>query len=419
MITNDRQFRITKSQADKFREALRTFDEIDMVRRGIDPAIATAHRQSLSEQLLELEEQLRRYETLQAAASATLPASRIEEIGRALIEARVALALSQKQMAELLGMREQQIQRYEQEKYVSASLAKLGVVAAALKIDFEAVLRVSKLAANTASVSAQAVKLPVREMAKRGWLDELRDVFGSDSDVALAEKFVDKAKQVGSFASLHRKKIRVGGKFNPMALVAWKARTLQLALDSSKATPRYSGVDAGVVQEIVQLSTKADGPVRAIEALRNIGVIVVAEPHLPSTHLDGAAMLLKSETPVIGLTLRHDRLDNFWFVLMHELGHVACHWSKGLNDGFFDDESVETDDALEIEADSFARNALIPDEIWASSFVRYTRSTDKVRQFARGLKISPAIVAGRIRRERGWTVFNDLIGANQVRRMFY
>lgn len=51
--------------------------------------------------------------------------------------------------------------------------------------------------------------------------------------------------------------------------------------------------------------------------------LVCLEP-LPRTHLDGAALQLADGTPVIGLTLRYDRVDNFWFCLLHELAHALC-----------------------------------------------------------------------------------------------
>src|SRR3546814_16369432 len=70
-------------------------------------------------------------------------------------------------------------------------------------------------------------------------------------------------------------------------------------------------------------------------------------------------MLLDGKDAIIALTLRHDRLDNFWFVLFHELGHIVRHRNRGLEDGFFDEESAAAKIAVEEEADDFARKALI------------------------------------------------------------
>ena len=66
------------------------------------------------------------------------------------------------------------------------------------------------------------------------------------------------------------------------------------------------------------------------------GIPLVVEPHLPKTRLDGAAMLSSKGRPVIGLTIRHDRIDNFWFTLVHELIHVQEHLTTD-SETFIDD----------------------------------------------------------------------------------
>jgi HTH-type transcriptional regulator / antitoxin HigA len=62
---------------------------------------------------------------------------------------------------------------------------------------------------------------------------------------------------------------------------------------------------------------------RATEFLAKHGVHLVCLEHLPRTYLDSAALQLPDSTPVVGLRLRYDRLDNFWFCLPHELAHIG------------------------------------------------------------------------------------------------
>ena len=69
-------------------------------------------------------------------------------------------------------------------------------------------------------------------------------------------------------------------------------------------------------------------PKRAQKFLAKHGIILIVAPHLANTYLDGAAMLMKDGTPVVRMTVRYDRLDNFWFCLLHELTHVARHLSE-------------------------------------------------------------------------------------------
>jgi HTH-type transcriptional regulator/antitoxin HigA len=219
----------------------------------------------------------------------------------------------------------------------------------------------------------------------------------------------------------------VGSKADPFALLAWQCRVLLVAKSNAFRTPyKASALSDDWFAELVHLSRFADGPLRAQLHLREAGIPLVIEPHLSSTHLDGAA-LLSERGPVIGLTLRHDRLDNFWFVLLHELIHVKKHLRKGSLEDIFDEDVVPNDierldmaaNEIEREADSLAVQALIADEVWETALPRFVRSEEAIRDFAAQLKISPAIVAGRIRREAdNYTLLNDLIGHSAVRKLF-
>ena len=122
---------------------------------------------------------------------------------------------------------------------------------------------------------------------------------------------------------------------------------------------------------------------------------------------------------MIGLTLLRDSIDNFWFTLLHELGHVFLHYRSGLNSGFFDDAEARNVDELEEQADRFARNLIVSDEAWRKSPARIAKSPAIVESVARKLGISPAILFGRIRMERGrYDLFSNKIGRGTVRRQF-
>ena len=129
-----------------------------------------------------------------------------------------------------------------------------------------------------------------------------------------------------------------------------------------RPTPTISRgtVTAQFMREVAQLSIYEDGPRRARACLADHGIVLVVERHLPRTHLDGAALRLADGRPVIGLTLRFDRIDNFWFSLMHELAHVGLHLDQGQDEPFIDDLSLKDADPLEAEADQHAQDALIP-----------------------------------------------------------
>jgi HTH-type transcriptional regulator/antitoxin HigA len=173
------------------------------------------------------------------------------------------------------------------------------------------------------------------------------------------------------------------------------------------------------MHELVHLSILNDGPRQACEYLQTVGISVIVEPHLPETFLDGAAILLEPNRPVIGLTLRHDRLDNFWFVLLHELIHVSKHLTTEFT-AFYDDLDIDdTSNPQEQEADELAGEILIPDHEWSNSPAKNLRTSEAVEHLARRLRIHPAIVAGKIRHYyKSYRVLNRLVGQGEVRRLF-
>lgn len=418
MITTDRQYTVTKQRAEEFRTAIREFKELDLVKAGIDPIIVSAQRASLVEQLHELEQEIEQYETLKSGEQTTLLADDVADLGRKLIEGRIAQGLSQKALAERLGMKEQQVQRYEQERYKTASLSRISEVARALGLTLQAELAIgarSTREAQSFATNFDPKKLPLKVMRDRKWFDLFDDLpRGEDLEKAMA--FVLPALNGPHVHAMHRQVVRTGSKVDDYALLAWKACILHKARKIAKPLNQYPTLDAGFIHDLVSLSRdERNGPVLAVQRLRDRGIPVVFERHLQGTHLDGAAMLLDSNTPVIGMTLRHNRFDNFWFVLLHEIGHIVLHRDQGLLDGFFDDEAATPKERVEQEADDYSQNAMLSMEIWMNSFVRYSRSREDIREFARKHRISPAIVAGRIRRERkDYTIFSDLVGQGKL-----
>ncbi len=134
--------------------------------------------------------------------------------------------------------------------------------------------------------------------------------------------------------------------------------------------------------------------------------------------IDGAAFLV-DEIPVIGITLRLDTIDNFWFTLLHEVAHVILHYRTGLASGFFDEVGNQEIDELEAEANQFASSVLIPDELWKRSPARIAKTAEPIERLAKQIGIAPAIVFGRVRMERqNYKIFSDKIGRGRVRKQF-
>lgn len=136
MIKNERQYRITKNQAERFSQTLDSLGRRSgESREGTHPIIAKAQEDAIRSQLEDLEGQLREYELLKAGNFKLDDLHVVSELPTALIKARIAQGLSQKDLAERLNLKEQQIQRYEATDYASASLNRIKEVVNALCTD--------------------------------------------------------------------------------------------------------------------------------------------------------------------------------------------------------------------------------------------------------------------------------------------
>jgi HTH-type transcriptional regulator / antitoxin HigA len=208
------------------------------------------------------------------------------------------------------------------------------------------------------------------------------------------------------------------------ALLAYQARVLTMVSDEMLPPFEPSALDDEFFDELLRFSTYEPGIQLVPEHLNKKGIHFCVLKHLSHTRLDGACFLANDEKPVIAMTLRHDRLDNFWFTLFHELGHVKLHLRENPQEAFFDDTESGTatsSNPCEEEADHFARDMMIPIGFWENKIVPYLSSfeEEEVTACAQELDINPAIIAGRLRFEQNnYTIYNNLVGRGQVRHQF-
>jgi HTH-type transcriptional regulator/antitoxin HigA len=244
---------------------------------------------------------------------------------------------------------------------------------------------------------------PLQEMFKRGYFkksfDSLRKV-KDHAEEALNDFMRSAQLQPARLrAPLHQKGVRTMDEY---ALLAWQVAVLKKAR-ALKLTREYDGgtVTDAWLKDLTKLSRFEQGPRLAQEFLADAGIALVFEDHFEKTYLDGAAML-DGTRPVIALTLRHDRLDNYWFALLHELIHVQKHLRPDndfIADNLEDKLQMQTHD--EQEADEGAKNTLIAPAEWESAAVRLEPSTENALALAAQLRIHPVIVAGRVRHAEG------------------
>jgi HTH-type transcriptional regulator/antitoxin HigA len=267
-------------------------------------------------------------------------------------------------------------------------------------------------------------RYPVAEIVSRGW------VTGFDPETQAEEIMRDLASQACAdsyFTDQNRACLRQGArrseKDNPYSMDAWilgvlaRAKKIETGIKFNQNT-----IDKSFIVRVIYLSGLKDGPLRAMEFLQNKGIKMVVVPHFKRTYIDGAALINKKGQPVIALSLRYDRLDNFWFTLAHELAHLALgHVHRVEGQCIIDNlDLIEPQNEIENEADELARESLIPDQLWTSHPARKTGKPKDIVDLASRADIHKSIVAGRIRYERNnHRILWPHVGSGLVRNLFF
>lgn len=236
----------------------------------------------------------------------------------------------------------------------------------------------------------------VKAMDKIGYFGKV-SYDGKNKDTLLTAFFSNAANTTPQLA-WRRTDQRISPRTDEHALTAWATCVERKAAAITAKDYKDGTVDLNFMREVLKLSINTDGPLRAQKMLKDNGIILVVTPHLPKTRVDGVTILSNKKKPIIGLSLRFDRIDNFWFTLLHELTHVSLHLNQ---DSIFFDEledglGIDVNDN-ETEADAMAQEAIIPSAKWAISPAKIIPSPMAAQSLANELGIHVAVVAGYIR----------------------
>jgi len=340
------------------------------------------------------------------------------EIGRQICLARKKAGLNQQQLAKRVGTSQSVISRLEDADYEGHTTKMLERIAKALDTTIEVTLghtglQVTEQPAPADPPNELLANYPAYEMTRRGWLSEwdtpeglfdgLRAFFGSDTPTLVAQFRLAKPDSA-----------------DQAALACWATK---VGIEADRIdVGRFSaaGIQSGL-PELVSLSQHDEGPLRAVAWLEERGLRCMFVRHLGKTYLDGGVVLADDGKPAIGLTLRYDRLDSFWFTLLHEVGHVLLHRGTLENGPILDEElGTQASEGIEQEADCFAKKAWVTEKDWIAFRNRVgdrPRLAD-IEGFAGHLAVAPALVAGRLRYElKKYTHYGKYLREGQVRKM--
>ena len=237
---------------------------------------------------------------------------------------------------------------------------------------------------------------PIREMELRGWIpSNLND---SDLEVALCKFFgVDRLEDAGSMPVAARQSHGAIA-LNPVQQ-AWVSRARGLASSLIVKEFQSDKIDE-IKTKLRKLAAYRKEARHVAPMLAEYGIrFVVVEP-LRKSSIDGAAFWLDEQSPCIAVSLRFDRVDTFWFTLMHEFAHIQAGDAQSVDDNLTGENSMPTEakDEVERRADCWAQESLVPSgEL--RSFIRRVGplySKEKITQFAHRVKIHPGIIVGQL-----------------------
>ncbi len=268
-------------------------------------------------------------------------------------------------------------------------------------------------------VAAPALRQYAGEMIRLGWLsgDANKD---DNAQLQMIVTLLHGYPQSSPALLRGSLEVTVVEKLKDPRLTAWLSHLNWLSTRERIESPYEPGsVNVDTIRQIAKMSVYGDGPVRAMTLLHKLGVSVHVTRAMLGTRVDGCAFWCLANRPLIGLSLRYDRLDNFWFSLLHECAHVALHVT-GPNQAFADDFSVR--DALEdveVEANLVAADSAIPRAIWKRSEAARWPTPTNIQRVASEAEVHPSIAAGRIRYEKNdYTLFSKLVGQGEVSKLF-
>lgn len=248
--------------------------------------------------------------------------------------------------------------------------------------------------------------LPVAEMIKRGWLNvsDVRDMPAVER--SLSDFFCVSSIEEIEIMPHAAKRTAVSADATPVQL-AWLYRVKQIASEMIVGKySRASGIRA--IELLKPLMSAAEEARKVPRILAECGIRFVIVESLPSAKIDGVCFWLNESSPVIGISMRFDRIDNFWFVLRHELEHVLHEHGKNeiVIDSELEGAKAATDQSVSEEeriANVAASEFCVPRKTMDSFIARKAPmfADRDILGVAATLKVHPGLVAGQLRFRTG------------------
>lgn len=289
MILNERELKEARAKISALNEALSSERALEPMVAGLPPEVVLQVTHALKAERKELTSSVEAYE--QAKDDGNYKNMRQKaggDPGLALIVARIARGLTQRDLAWRLGLKEQQVQRYEADRYSTISLKNYTKIALLLGVQLRAdIQEFGGLDQVIENVSKQSIRKILSHGRQHGWFSEENDE--QELRKLIAENRID----FGS-PSLLRTGLNVKDYSEDILLHAWRARVSNRAqeiIDASR--PEFEPLELTWLSDLVKLSVHEAGPLEAQNMLLQHGIILVVEPQIPGLAIDGAAFFAR------------------------------------------------------------------------------------------------------------------------------
>jgi len=196
---------------------------------------------------------------------------------------------------------------------------------------------------------------------------------------------------------------------------AWLFRAKQLS-KRVRVEPYVRNNLDNTLRQLKALCENEQGVKLVPEVLSKAGIkLLIIEP-FPNSKIDGVSFW-DSESPVVVLSLRYDRIDSFWYTLMHEIGHIINEDGLRDNKAIIDAElepggSHNDKPEYEIRADEFAEDFLVPQDEMKDFITRVhpAYSVESILDFSAKIKVHPGIVVGQLHyKTKEYTICRKLL----------
>lgn len=256
-------------------------------------------------------------------------------------------------------------------------------------------------------------KFPVREMLRRGWVQASENI--EVLEQRFCEFFAISNMDAEPTLCHHAKKTHATMDATPLQL-AWLFRVRAMA--TQQKVPPYSKEKLlAAVQKLKTLILAPEETRHVPRILAESGVRLLFVEPMAGLKLDGACFWLEGDRPVIGMTLKYDRIDNFWFVLRHEIEHVLREDGKAEEQAVIDidvgDDKGELPES-EIRANKAGADFCVPTDQFENFVARVQPyfSEQKVLLFAQRINVHPGLVVGQLQRK---LARHDFLRKHQVK----